>query len=477
MTSSNPALRRPAVQNVIAIVLASAAISGCVGRRPDPPAIAAIQTPDAWRTAAGSVPVPVDWWNTFGDPQLTALVQRALENNSDIGMAAARVAEARAVARSARAQQAPYATGGGSVSDGRTIVLGQGSDAFSGAPQAAISYDLDLFGRLSAATGSARAALLAAADTRDAVALAIASTTASGYIALRSLDSRLATTKSALDLRADALRLAKRRADSGYGSRLELYQAEAEYRAAEQLVPTVQLAIARQENALCVILGEPPHAIPRGVELDRFRLPDVPGGLPSTLLRRRPDLAAAEASLVAADRSLDSARAALLPNVALTGTAGIALSTALADPITLFSLGGSILAPLFDGGRLRAQADAATARRDQAAFAYRRTALGAFREVDDALVSVDRLAGQERSVDEQVIALAQAVQVATKRYREGYSPFLDQIDAQRGLLSAQLVAIQTRSDRLTSAVTLYQALGGGWLPNDTSRATMNRPSG
>jgi len=450
--------------------LASAVLlTGCLGERPAAPQLASVTPPVGWRAPIGpSSEAEAGWWQGFGDPTLDSLVERALARNADIGVAVARVDEARALARLSRAQQLPLLTGGIVAADARTVVLGRGVDAFAATPQVAISYDLDVFGRLSAATASARATLLAASYTRDSVELAVASTTASSYVSLLALDARLATTKATLAARADALRLAKRRAEAGYTSRLELAQAQSEYDATAQLVPIAELAMARQENALSVLVGDPPGSIARGAGLRSLTAPAIPAGLPADILRRRPDIAAAEAGLVATDRSLDSARDAMLPNVSLTGGAGLALSTALANPITLFSAGGSVLAPLFDGGRLRSQAGAAAARRDQAAFAYRRSVLTAFREVEDALAAVDRLEAQRRFVDEQIAALDEAVRIATNRYREGYAPYLDQIDAQRNLLAAQLVSIQLDADRLTALVTLYQAMGGGWRPRAVS---------
>lgn len=170
----------------------------------------------------------------------------------------------------------------------------------------------------------------------------------------------------------------------------------------------------------------------------------------------------AEQTLVAADRSLDSQRAAMLPNLALTGSAGVVLSTALSNPVGVFSLGASILSPIFDGGRLRAQERGAVARRDQAAFAYRRTALTAFREVDDALAGYARIAQQAQDLADQAAAARGALENATNRYRAGYSAYIEQLDAQRSLLTAQFALTQTQADRLTNFVALYQAMGGGW---------------
>jgi multidrug efflux system outer membrane protein len=374
----------------------------------------------------------------------------------------ARVEEARALSRLARAQQMPLATLSLSTGRSRILVLTDGVDGYSALPQVAVSYDLDFFGRLSTATASARAALLASATARDSVALATAGTTASSYISLLGLDARLATTRATLASRAEALRVARRRAAAGYISQLELRQAESEYQATEQLVPAAELAVSRQENALSILLGDPPGDIKRGVEFSALLTPDIPEGLPSTLLSRRPDLVSARAALVATERTLDSTRAAEFPDFSLTATGGAALSTALPNPVALYSAGANVLSPLIDGGRLRAHADAAAARRDQAAFAYRHAVLGAFREVEDGLVSVQRLHEEQVAIDDEVATLSETLRLATNRYNDGYAPYLDQLDAQRGLLAAQLIAIQIATDRLNAMVTLYQALGGGW---------------
>jgi len=216
------------------------------------------------------------------------------------------------------------------------------------------------------------------------------------------------------------------------------------------------------EGVVSILLGENPRAIERGVGLNRLVAPTTPAGLPSALLRRRPDLAQAERQLAATDRSLDAARGAFLPAVQLTVTGGVVDSSLLAERIDVFSLGGSVLTPLFDAGRLRAQADAAAARRDQAAFAYRRAALNAFREVEDALATVRQTDEQARALERQHSAVAQALALARNRYQAGYSPYLDQLEAQRGLLAVELQQVQARSDRLNASVALFQALGGGW---------------
>jgi outer membrane protein, multidrug efflux system len=214
------------------------------------------------------------------------------------------------------------------------------------------------------------------------------------------------------------------------------------------------------------LLGENPGPVARGAELYAIAEPSVPASLPSQLLRRRPDIIAAENDLVASERTLDRARAAFMPQIRLAASGGYVGADLLPDnPVDVFNLGASILAPIFDAGRLNAQQHVAAARRDRAAYAYQRTALNAFSEVEDALAAVSRTREQEQSLSVQRDALAHALTLATNRYRAGYSPYLEQLDAQRGLLSADLQLVQVRTDRLNAAVTLYEALGGGSAAN------------
>jgi len=440
------------------------AMSACAGPRPAAPETAAVTPPDAWRSNPGNgAPVSADWWSGFGDPALTRVVEEALSNNVDLSVAASRVEEARAQFRLARGAQLPSLSASVAGAEQRAVsAFGVGTDQIQGQALLSASYDLDLFGRLANATAAARASLLATQAARDGVRLAVAASAASGYLGLRALDARLALLRDTLAARSDSLRIARRRADVGYAPMLELRQAEAEYRATEQLIPAAELAIRRQEDGLSLLLGANPRAIERGLALEAIASPAVPGDLPADVLRRRPDIAQAEQQVVAADRSLDSARAAFMPGVSLTASGGAVASSLLGDPISIFSLGGSVLAPVFQGGRLQAQADVAAARRDQAALGYRKAALTAFREVEDALAALIRNEEQERALDAQRAALAQALVLATNRYDAGYSSYLEKLDAQRALLGAELSLVQTRADRLAAAVALYQALGGGW---------------
>ncbi len=440
------------------------ALSACAGPPVRTASVPPVVPPPAWRTDAGPV-APIDraWWQSFGDPVMTALIDKALANNTDIGAAMGRVRELEANLALARAQLLPTIDANLSGARSRSVnAFGLPSEQNAAQPQVQAAYEIDLFGRLADQRAAARDAWFAGQAARDSVRLSVAAAVASGYIALRGLDARLDVARATVAARSESLRIARSRVTNGYSPKLELQQALAEYDATAQIVPQIELAIAKTEDALSQLTGETPQAIDRGLALDRLAVPPIPADLPSELLRRRPDVAQAEFQLAASDKNLAAARKRFLPQVRLSAAAGAAFSTLLKDPITIWSIGGSILAPIFEGGRLTAQAEAAGAQRDQAAFAYRRAALTAFHEVEDALASAKRLDEQADYARSQQDALAEGLRLATNRYREGYSPYLEQLDAQRGLLGAQLSLIQLRADALTARVQLFQAMGGGW---------------
>ena len=442
------------------------AMTGCVPAKVARPDAARILPPPAWRTQFNAtIQLHDQWWRDFGDPALDRLVAESIANNPDIAAAAARVREARAQEALSRAQLFPSLDLGVGGSYARTVSpFGTPTTSAGVQPVFQAAYEVDLFGRIDNQITAARLTAEALAAARDAATLSITAATVSGYLTLLGLDGRLLVVRDTIASRAEALRIARSRARVGYTSQLELRQAESEYQATLLILPQVQLAIARQENALSVLAGRAPGTIARNSTIDGLARPGIPSGLPSDLLRRRPDIAQAERTLAASDATIAAARAQYLPSLRLTGSGGAVLSTALADPVSIWSLGSSILAPIFQGGRLRANVDAATARRDQAAFAYQRVALQAFRETEDALVAIDRLSAQKIVLTAQRAAVADALRHATNRYRAGYSPYLEQLDAQRALLSIELSLVQLRTDELTARVSLYQTLGGGWAP-------------
>ena len=451
--------RQIAAAAAVAFVLA-----GCVPGQVPRPEAARVVPPTGWRTPlAATVPLQAQWWRDFGDPSIDALVTDALANNPDIATAAARVREARAQESLARAQLFPSLDLGAGGSYARSVsAFGTPVTSAGVQPVFQASYEVDLFGRIDSQITAASLNTSALDAARASAALSVTAATVSGYLTLLGLDARMQVVRDTITARAEALRIAGSRARVGYTSQLELRQAEAEYQAAAVILPQVQLAITRQENALSTLAGRTPGPIARGATLDALVTPGIPVGLPSDLLRRRPDIAQAERTLAASDATIAAARAQYLPTLRLTGTGGAALSTLLANPITLWSVGASVLTPIFQGGRLRANVDASTARRDQAAFAYQRVALQAFRETEDSLAAIDRLAEQDRVLRAQRVAVAETLRHATNRYRAGYSPYLEQLDAQRALLSVDLSRVQLRTDLLNARVSLFQALGGGW---------------
>ncbi|MBY4895934.1 efflux transporter outer membrane subunit [Cupriavidus sp. AU9028] len=458
-------LRRLSLAALALVPVVALLMSGCAGPRPAAPEAAAVTPPPAWREQAGpAAPIERDWWRRYGDPVLTQLVETALRNNPDLGIAAARLAEANAQQRLARAQMLPTLDAVASGGRSRSLsALGRESLSNTFEPQLEAALPLDLYGRLSDLQQAARLGGIAAHAARDAAILTVAASTARAYLTLRAFDAQLQVVRDTLRARETALRLARRRAEAGYTSELELEQARAEYEATAQAVPQAELAVSQQENALLLLTGDTQAtAIPRGEPLSALRIPALAPGLPAELLRRRPDLAQAEYQLAASDANLSAARKAFLPQIDLTASTGLLFTSAVSGPIQLWSIGGSILAPIFAGGRIEASADLAAAQRDQAAFAYRRTALAAFREVNDNLAALSRLDAQAQRLRAQRDALAAALRHATNRYRAGYSPYLEQLDAQRGLLNAELSLIQVEADRFGASVALYQALGGGW---------------
>ena len=437
-------------------------LSACAPTLQDAPLGAAVAPPADWRTSLEvTAPVEADWWASFGDPQLSQLVERARAANPDVQVALARVEEARATELASRGFLLPSLGAGVEGGVQREVSpFGQAQTTVAAQPAFRASYELDLFGKNAARVDAAEAGVAASAAAAEAARLSVSAAAASGYITLLALDRRLSVLEETLVARHEAVKFARDRAEVGYTSQLPLRQAEAEYQATAQLVPQLQAQIARQENALSVLTGTMPGAIERGGTLEQLIQPPAPATLPSELLRRRPDVAAAEYRIAAADAQMRVARADFLPSIDLGAAAGLVLSDLLADPVGVWSLGGSILAPIFQGGRLQAQLDGATAQRDQAAWAYRSTVLDAFREVEDRMAVLSNLKEQESALEAQRVAVADALRHARNRYRAGYTPYIEQVDAQRALLGVELSLIQVRADELTALVGLYQAVGG-----------------
>lgn len=451
---------------LLVLLFIGTGLAGCVPAERPAPATAALPTMQAWRDPVPAQAVPVDakWWQRLRDPALVPLIERAVANNVDVLTAVARVEEAEAAIRLTRAGRLPTFDALGAGGGQRTLsaVTGQGTDSVSLQPQVSAAWNLDLSGRVRALVGAARAQYRASQADRDAARLSVVAATIRTYVSLVALDAQIEVTRNTLESRREALRIAEDRARTGYSSQLELTQSQSEFEAIVQAIPQLEQGQRVQENMLRQLTGDPPGAVLRG-RLPNIRLPAVPATLPSELLRRRPDIAAAELRVVAADRTLASRRAEFLPDVQLSASGGALLVHGLDfDPVSIWSLGASILAPIFQGGALRADVDVATAQRDQAAFAYRGATLTALSEVDNALSGERTIRDRFDAAMRRRSVLQRSLALAADRYRGGYASYLEQLDAQRNLFQVELDAITVREEQINNLVTLWAALGGGW---------------
>lgn len=439
-------------------------LAGCMPPRQPTPPEAQVTPPTQWRDAAGhETAIDVRWWEAFGDPQLTTLVEAALANNTDVLSAASRVEQAREQIRLSRAALLPSLDAALGAQRTRELSVLGITHTTAIQPALQVSYEVDLWGRLQRLREAAELQYQATEAERDAVRLAVASTTARAYMSLLSLDQQLVVTRDTVDSRQEALRVAEDRARLGYTSQLELSQAESEYESAAELLPQLQQAIREQENALRLLTGRLPGAVERGAGLLTIAPPPVPGILPSELLRRRPDIQQAELLLAASDLNIQAQRDRYLPQVQLSASLGRLFVNSLDyDPVRVWDLGASVLAPIFNAGRLEAGVNIAVAQRNQAAFAYRATALQAFNEVENSLSAIGNLRQQLDRVAARRAVLERSLTYAEDRYRAGYSSYLETLDAQRNLFNTELAAVQLRESQLSALISLYQVLGGGW---------------
>lgn len=429
------------------------ALSGASAARPDP-ATAVSPADDGTRWVA-------PWWKVFGDPVLDDLVSRALLHNSDLLLAGARLEEARATLHASRAVESPTVNLQVPFQATRSLQSTGVSDSRVIQPAIAASWEVDLWGRNRDLTRAAALRVQASEADQRGAALSVSATTVQSYIALLALDAQLALSRATLVSRQEALRLAQDQAQVGYISQLQLTQAQAEYASVAQTIPQQELAIRRQEQALALLTGDTARDQPRGLPFDRLALPAAPAAVPSALLERRPDIVQAARQLAATDATLAARQSAFLPQVSLSASAGRLYVNALNyDPIRVWSVGASVLAPLFDAGRLRSQFDIAVAQRDQAAFTYRARVLTAFSEVENALAGLERLAEQRRFALQRRDVLARSLGYAHDRYEAGYAGYLEELDAQRNLFAQDNELIRIQQTELENRIALLRALGG-----------------
>jgi multidrug efflux system outer membrane protein len=453
-----------------AFLLAVVALGGCAlgpdFSRPD------VAQPEAFRGApAGESIANLPWWQVFDDTVLQELVRSALEENQDVRIAASRVEEAAAALGFVRAEQFPaFGIGAGAgraeTSEQRDGIPGTIASDFS--VYANVSWEVDLWGRLRRATESARAELLATEAARQGVTISVVAAVADLYFQLRDLDNRLAISERTLASRRDSLDLIRTRFRGGIVSELDVRQAEIEEATAAAAVPIFERSIVAVENALSVLLGRPPGTIPRGAPLDGERVPaTAPAGLPADLLNRRPDVREAEELAHAQMARVGIAEALRLPTLTLTGTAGLA-SSELDDlgesGADFWSIGGNLLGPLFEFGRNVRRVEVEQARTEQAILRYESTVLSAYRDVDDALAALGTGAAEYEARRRQVESARAAARLSRARYDGGVTSYLEVLDSERSLFSAELQASSTLQQRYTALVQLYKALGGGWDP-------------
>ena len=455
------------------ILLLLLGFSGCaIGpdyRRP------AIDAPAGWRLTEPQAKDLADtmWWEQFGDPVLNDLIAVALTENKDLRIAAARVDEYMGRYGTTRAALFPQASAAGIAQrKGVTYYTNPSWTSSAANPYSdyqaylSASWELDIWGRLRRATQAARADLLSTEEGRRAVILTVTAAVATAYADLRDLDKQLEIAERTAKSREHTFDLFKLRFGRGLISELELRQVESEYRAALATIPLIQKSITQNENGLSVLLGRNPGPIPRGRHLDSLVLPAVPAGLPSQLLDRRPDLRQAEQNLIAANARIGVAKALYFPTISLTGQYGaesLDLSKLFTGPAKQWSYGLPITMPIFTAGATAGQVRAAEAVKEQNLARYQQVIQQAFREVEDALIDQRKSREQLSIQRQQVDALRSYSSLATVRYENGYTSYLEVLDAERSLFNAELAYTQTQGVLFRALVNLYKSMGGGWV--------------
>jgi NodT family efflux transporter outer membrane factor (OMF) lipoprotein len=441
-----------------------------------------MDSPAGFRRAASDTNAPagtnslgdLGWWETFNDPQLTAYVAEALTNSWDIKIAAARVLQAEAALRISRSQFFPTVNAGGDAVTSRTSQRGpipfppgtdtqtEYGDVFLSMP----AYELDLWGRIRRANEAARARLFATVETQRIVRQTLVSQVATAYFELLELDLELDIATRTYGARTNSLGLTQSRQQGGVASMQDVYQSKILVSTAEAAIADTHRRIEQQENFLSILLGRNPGDIQRGPSLTSQTVrAQVPPGLPSSLLERRPDIRAAENDLMAANADIGQAKAAFYPQVTLTGFYGyqsVAFSDLFTSAAKTWQFGPAVTMPLFTGGRLRGNLKQAEARFEESLARYQQTVQNAFREVSDGLIAYQRVREFREKQQERTEAHRNATDLANVRYEGGVTSYLEVLYNEQELFNAELGLAATRRDEFLTVVQLYRALGGGW---------------
>ena len=468
------------ISSIMASVAAAIALAGCtVGPNYQRPLV---KTPDNFR-APDPLPAPqatsladLKWWDVFKDEKLQDLIRAALVANYDLRDAVVRVEAARASLSVTRSNQFPQLGANGAIEfnrlsrDGQTPLpasfLPDQNRNFGEATLNLLSFEVDIWGRLRRATEASRANLLNADENRKAVIVTLVSDVATDYLHLRELDYELEISKATLATRQDSLNLTVDRLTGGVATLLDQREAEQLVNVAEQTIPELQQQIEQTENQITLLLGQNPGGIVRGRDFMRQEMPpEVPAGLTSALLERRPDILAAEQNLVAANANIGVAKAEYFPQVSLSGFLGgqsTQLTSLFNGPHSAWSFVPQVSQPIFAAGRLKSGVKLAEAGRDEALIQYEKTIQTAFTEVSNALIAHQRVRESRVKQEALVTTLQDRKRLAYLRYRGGVNTQLDALDADRDLFTAQLSLAEIRLNELLSVVQLYKALGGGW---------------
>ena len=455
------------------VMLAVALIAGCkVGPNYHRPIV---QSPAAYRgssenpqsqaQAASYADLP--WWQAFQDPQLQELIRTALKQNYDLQLATERINSSRAAVTITRSSLFPQVGASGNFSGGQDHTFQTRSNFLTLAADAA--FQVDFFGRLRRATEASRAQLLATEDARQTVILTLVSDVASDYFALLQLDLQLEITRNTVAAQEASVKLTNFRVEHGVATKLDVLQAQQTLDTANAQIPDLERQIAQEENAISILLGNYPQAVPRGLPLVEQKLPpEVPPGLPSSLIERRPDIREAEQNLVAANAEIGVAKAQFFPQISLTGSGGgsfgrsSAFSSLMSSQLGIWSYGAQVSQPIFTGGALRGNLRLAESQHQQALIAYRQAIQRAFGDVSDALIGYQKLYQVRVRQEESVADLQESVRLSNMRYKGGTTTYLEVLDGQRSLFSAELTLAEARGNEYQSLVQLYRSLGGGW---------------
>jgi multidrug efflux system outer membrane protein len=456
-------------------MLASGSLAGCmVGPNYHRPVV---QTPPAYRDlpenpqpqaqAASYADLP--WWQVFQDPKLQELIRTAIKQNYDLQLATERIIAARAQLAIIRSNLFPQVQGNGNFAGGKENTFQSTYNFLTLTGDAA--FQLDLFGRLRRANEAARAQLLATEDARQTVILTLVSDVASDYFALLELDLQLQITRDTVVTQTASVKLTNFRLDHGVATKLDVLQAQQVLDTANAQVPDLERQIGQEEDAISILLGNYPEGVPRGLSLVLQTLPpEVPPGIPSSIIERRPDIREAEQNLIAANAEIGVAKAQFFPQISLTGSGGgsfgrsSTFTSLMTTQLGFWSYGAQVTQPIFTGGALRGNLHLAESRHQQALIAYRQTIQRAFGDVSDALIGYQKLHQVRIRQQESVADLQESVRISILRYRGGTTTYLEVLDGQRSLYSAELTLAEARGNEYQSLVQLYRALGGGWQP-------------